>query len=222
MKKRTVVLLSGGLDSSVNLYAASKETDVVLALTFHYGQRAAEREIASAQAQCSRLGIPHKVVELPWFSDFTKTSLVNRGAVVPENVGLQDREATESSAKAVWVPNRNGIFLNIAAAFAEGLEADFIVPGFNREEAVTFPDNSEDFMDAVSGSLSYSTANQVSVFCFTADKDKTEIAQMGHELGADFGLMWPCYKGEEKPCGKCESCLRFDRAARRYIDNKEE
>ncbi len=214
-KKRTVVLLSGGLDSSVNLYKAHQETEVVLALTFDYGQRAALREIESATKQCSKLSIPHKVISLPWFRDFTQTSLVNVTEAVPKDVAIDDRQQTVHSAKLVWVPNRNGIFLNIGAAFAESLGADFIIPGFNHEEATTFPDNSEDFMDAISDSLSYSTANQVVAFCYTADKDKTEIARMGFELGADFSLMWPCYHGDEKPCGSCESCLRFQRAVRK-------
>lgn len=217
-RKKSVVLLSGGLDSSVNLHAAHRATQVLLALTFDYGQRAAEREIESAKAQCLRLRIPHRVIALPWFRDFTTTSLLNRTQEIPRDVGIDDREQTEASAKAVWVPNRNGIFLNIAAAFAESHGADFVIPGFNREEAATFPDNSEDFMDAVSASLSYSTANQVVAFCYTADKDKPEIAKMGFDLGADFSLMWPCYYGEEKPCGHCESCLRFQRAVSKYWD----
>jgi 7-cyano-7-deazaguanine synthase len=215
-KKSSVVLLSGGLDSSVNLYCACKESHVALALTFDYGQRAAKREIQSAQAQCKKLSVPHKIIELPWFKDFTQTSLVNTKQVVPSHVHIDDIDETQASAKSVWVPNRNGIFLNIAAAFAENLNAHFVVPGFNREEASTFPDNSEDFMDAISDSLGYSTATQVAVFCYTADKDKTEIAKMGYDLGVDFSLMWPCYHGEEKPCGICESCLRFQRAVRKY------
>lgn len=199
----------------MNLYKAHQETEIVLALTFDYGQRAAQREIESAAKQCSMLSIPHKVISLPWFRDFTQTSLVNVTEAIPKDVAIDDRQQTEHSAKQVWVPNRNGIFLNIGAAFAESLGADFIIPGFNHEEATTFPDNSEDFMDAISDSLSYSTANQVVAFCYTADKDKTEIARMGFELGADFTLMWPCYHGGDKPCGSCESCLRFQRAVRK-------
>lgn len=215
--KRSVVLLSGGLDSSVNLLAADRETEVALALTFDYGQRAAQKEIQSAKKQCENLKIPHEVLNLSWLGAITKTSLVNREALVPTSVAIDDADATQDSAKKVWVPNRNGVFLNIAASFAESLEANCVVPGFNWEEAQTFPDNSEDYLDALTAAFSYSTANQVTAHCYTAEMDKTEIARLGKELGADFALMWPCYFGGEKPCGECESCQRFQRAVGRLV-----
>jgi 7-cyano-7-deazaguanine synthase len=212
MKKKSVVLLSGGLDSSVNLLAAHRETDVVLCLTFDYGQRAVHQEIRSARSQCERLGIEHQVVSLPWLRTITKTSLVNTNESIPLDVAIDDARETSVSAKKVWVPNRNGVFLNVAASFAEAYEADIVVPGFNREEAQTFPDNSEDFLDSLTDAFSYSTANQVVAYCYTGDKDKTEIAWMGRDLGLDFNVVWPCYFGGETLCGECESCLRFKRA----------
>lgn len=213
---KSVVLLSSGLDSTVNLYEAKAQIDVVLALTFDYGQRAAPQEIRHARELCAELNIPHKVIELPWFRDFTKSSLVNTAQDVPVNaqVSIDDFETSTQTAKAVWVPNRNGILLNIAAAYAEGLKADWIVPGFNAEEAVTFPDNSEAFLQAATRSLAFSTSNQVQVKCFTTHLNKTAIARRGRELGVRFDLIWPCYFAGAKPCGECESCLRFQRALR--------
>ncbi len=214
MKPRSVVLLSSGLDSTVNLYEAKQLSDVALAITFDYGQRAAEREIASAEKLSAQLGIPHKSLSLEWFKDFTKTSLVNRAQSIPvsESVQIDDLKQSGVTAKAVWVPNRNGIFLNIAAAFAEGLKANWIIPGFNAEEAATFPDNSQGYLEAATHAFSYSTSNQVQVKCFTTQMTKTQIVARGRELKVDFDLIWPCYFGEELPCGKCESCLRFKRA----------
>ena len=107
----SVVLLSSGLDSTVNLYEAREKSEVRLALTFDYGQRAAAREIARARELTSRLQIPHKVIELPWFRDFTTTSLVDRSQDVPTaNVQIDNLTTSFETAKAVWVPNRNGIF----------------------------------------------------------------------------------------------------------------
>lgn len=213
-RPRAVVLLSSGLDSTVNLYEARERADVVLALTFDYGQRAAPRELECARAIAEHAGVPHRVVSLPWFADFTNTALVKREAKVPtqKDVSIDDHKISQETAKAVWVPNRNGIFLNIAAGFAEGLQANWVVPGFNREEAATFPDNSEEFLTALTKSFSYSTANKVEVVCFTTRLNKTEIVRRGRELGAPFGLMWPCYFQGESPCGECESCQRFARA----------
>lgn len=215
MKKRSVVLLSGGLDSSVNLLAAHKDTDIMLALTFDYGQRAAKKEIASARLQSEKIEIPHQVVELGWLREITKTSLVNRDVEIPVHVAIDAYVETQETAKKVWVPNRNGVFLNIAGAFAESLGADIVIPGFNREEAQTFPDNSEGFLNALTQSLSYSTANQVATHCYTTQMNKTEIAELGKDLGLDFSLVWPCYFGDDVPCGKCESCLRYKRAVQK-------
>jgi 7-cyano-7-deazaguanine synthase len=209
-----VVLLSGGLDSTLNLYEAHAAGAVKLALTFDYGQRAAAKEIQSASALAKSLDIAHQVLKLDWFSFFTKSSLVNRGEAIPvgKQISIDDQARSEASAKAVWVPNRNGIFLNIGAAFAEGLGATDVVPGFNIEEAATFPDNSEDFLDALSGSLAYSTGGRVKASCFTTRLNKTAIVRRGRELKMQFDLVWPCYFGGEKPCGDCESCQRFERA----------
>lgn len=213
MKPRSVVLLSSGLDSTVNLYEAKQVSEVALTLTFDYGQRAAEREIQSAARLAYKLGVPHKVLRLDWFKDFTQSSLVNRSEEVPTaKVKIDDLNASNETAKAVWVPNRNGIFLNIAAAFAEGLKANWIIPGFNAEEAATFPDNSQAYLEAATNSLKFSTANHVEVKCFTTHLNKTEIVKRGRELKVDFELVWPCYFGGAKPCGECESCQRFNRA----------
>ena len=211
-----VVLLSSGLDSTVNLAMAKAKGEVALALTFDYGQRARESELSRSRAICDRLNVPHKIVDVRWFSEFTQTSLVNHSSPVPvdESVQIDSFEQSTETAKSVWVPNRNGIFLNIAAGFAEGLQVPFIVPGFNLEEATTFPDNSEDFMSALDKSFYFSTATQVKVRCFTSKLSKTEIVRLGRTVGAPFDLVWPCYFGEARPCEKCESCKRFARAMR--------
>lgn len=210
---RSVVLLSAGLDSTVNLFRAREESDVVLALTFDYGQRAAAREIEHAAKNAKYIGTRHHVIQLPWFRDFTKTSLVDASMEVPTSaVSIDDLNASTHSAKAVWVPNRNGIFLNIGAAFAEGLLADWLIPGFNLEEAKTFPDNSEAYLQAATRSLQFSTSNQVQVRCFTTDLTKTEIVTLGRRLKVPFDMVWTCYFGGEKQCGRCESCQRFARA----------
>lgn len=213
MSKSAVVLLSAGLDSSYNLYRARRELNVALALTFDYGQKAATREIAASGALAKELGVPHKVVALPWFADFTRTSLVG-ATEVPTGaaVSIDDRAASERTAKSVWVPNRNGILLSIAAGFAEGLGAEWVVPGFNREEAATFPDNSGEYLQTLDASWAFSTATKVRTRCFSTDLDKTEIVREGQALGLPFGKLWPCYLAAARWCGGCESCQRYRRA----------
>jgi len=201
-----VAILSGGLDSTVSLAAATRQMDVVLALTFDYGQRAARRERAASARIAKHYRIPHKVLAIPWLAELTGTALVNRRAKLPLN------EMSVRSAKAVWVPNRNGVFIEIAAAHAESLGAQRLITGFNKEEAVTFPDNSPAYVSAVNFALSYSTANGVRVVSFTGNLEKKGIVNLGRRLNAPLKDIWPCYEGGKRWCGECESCLRSLRA----------
>jgi 7-cyano-7-deazaguanine synthase len=209
-----VVLLSSGLDSTVNLYKGVRELQVRLVLTFDYGQRAAVKEIEHSRKICSDLKLPHQIIDLKWLSEITSTALVNKNETVPQGSDVQIDNFTQSmvTAKAVWVPNRNGVFLNIAAAVAESLKADFVVPGFNKEEATTFPDNSVDYLKALDRAFSFSTATQVKTLCYTQNMDKTEIVKLARELNVPLNEVWPCYFSGAELCKECESCKRFFRA----------
>ena len=212
-RKKSIVLLSGGLDSTVSFKKVVDDTDVILALTFDYGQRAAKREIEAAAAISKRYDVDHKVIDLPWLKEITKTALVELNESMPrlDRSELDDLGKAGQSAENVWVPNRNGVFTNIAAAFCEALEADHVVTGFNAEEAATFPDNSKAFVEAVNGSLSYSTLTKASVIAPTAELNKREIIKLALEIDAPLDLVWSCYEGGERMCGQCESCLRLKR-----------
>jgi 7-cyano-7-deazaguanine synthase len=211
---KSVVLLSSGLDSTVNLYKAVQSGPVLLALTFDYSQRASEKEVACAQKITSKLKVPHRVLKLPFFAEFGKSSLLDRAQSVPSGsqVSIDDLSTSQKTAKSVWVPNRNGIFLNIAAGFAETLGADVVIPGFNIEEAATFPDNTEGFLQALTHSFSFSTGNALKAKCYTTQLSKPEIVKMGQELEVDWSQVWPCYHSGDQWCGQCESCLRAKRA----------
>jgi 7-cyano-7-deazaguanine synthase len=212
-QSKAVVLLSSGLDSTYNLFKAQRDHRVVLALTFDYGQRAARQEIAASARLASQLGIPHQVIALPWFRDFTHSALVT-GTGIPQGpeVEVENLERSRETAKSVWVPNRNGILLSIAAGFAEGLGAQYVIPGFNKEEARTFPDNTHAFLNALEVCWEFSTANHVKGLCFSIGKTKAEIVADGIGLGLPFARLWPCYMDGENWCGRCESCQRFMRA----------
>jgi 7-cyano-7-deazaguanine synthase len=212
--KKAVVLLSGGLDSTVNLYWAKTKFKVVLALTFDYGQRAARSEVIAARALARKLGVRHQVVKLPFIGAFGQSSLTDKRSSIPvgSKVSIDSLKTSRETAKSVWVPNRNGIFLNVAAGFAETNKADYIIPGFNAEEAATFPDNSESFLKATDKTLAFSTANKVKIQCLTVKLSKAEIVLRGEELKVDWSLTWPCYFSAKKWCGQCESCQRSKRA----------
>ena len=209
---KAVVLLSSGLDSTVNLYEAHQDVGVALALFINYGQRAALREEQMAKASCEHLGIEFRSLDLKFIADLGGSSLTDSQKKLATNVEIDDLEASKISAKNVWVPNRNGILLNVAAGFAEALGADFVIPGFNKEEAATFPDNSQDFLDAMSESLGFSTANQVKAKCYTTGLLKPQIYRRALDLNVKTQFIWPCYESGEEHCKQCESCQRFYRA----------
>ncbi len=213
-KKDSVVLLSAGLDSTVNFYAALNDSNVVMALTFNYGQKAAAKEMACARKLADEKKIRHQVVDLPWLKDLGKSALTHDNLTVPlgKNVSIDNVKVSEATAKSVWVPNRNAIFLSIAAGFAESLSAEVIVPGFNLEEATTFPDNSLDFIRSMRKSFSYSTQNKIDIQCYTIAMSKIEIVELGKKLLVPFENIWPCYQAKDRWCGECESCKRTKRA----------
>lgn len=212
-----IVLLSGGLDSAVNLKQAADAEGVALALTFDYGQRAAMREAAAGAAMCHQLGIGHRLVGLPWFPELCQSVLVGTATPLPQVTAAEleePRVVTGETARAVWIPNRNGVFVNIAAAFAEAIGANRVVTGFNAEEAATFPDNSADFVAAANACLRLSAGSEVSLVSHTQQLRKQEIVQLGRKIGAPLAFIWSCYEGGREHCGKCESCARLERALR--------
>ncbi len=212
----SVVLLSAGLDSTVNLRCALDSGRARLALTFDYGQRAARRESAAAARMCDRLGVRHKVLPLKWLGAISDSALVKKGRPLPRpRPGhLDDPVASARTARRVWVPNRNAVLLAVAAAYAEALDADEVVAGFNAEEAAAFPDNSAEFVNAFNRMLSHSTMRDVKVRTYTGRRAKPAIVTLGLRSNAPLDLVWCCYAGGRRLCGKCESCLRFLRAIR--------
>lgn len=214
MARTFVALLSGGLDSTVAAFAARREGPVGVALVFDYGQRAAKRELEAAKQIAKRLDAKCRVIALPFLEAVTKTALVMNDKVIPQvkMSKLDDRTETEKSAQDVWVPNRNGLFLNIAACVAEGEGFSEIIVGFNAEEAATFADNSANFVERMERCFELSTLSRARIFAPTLGLNKTEIVKLGLSLDVPFGEVYSCYQGQKRQCGRCESCLRSMRA----------
>ncbi len=214
---RYVVMLSGGLDSAVNLLMALRYGLVELAITVDYGQRSAARELAKARELTRATDIDHLTVDARWLGEMAPAccALFPGGPDLPEMTpGEVAQEASEETAARVWVPNRNGLLANIGACVAEARGANQVIFGFNREEAATFADNSGSFVHALNQALEFSTLNGVRVASFTVNMRKAEIVEAALDLGLDWGHIWSCYNGAEEMCGRCESCARLARAAR--------
>lgn len=206
-----VALLSGGLDSGVAAacFAERPEHELRAALFCDYGQRAAAPELRAATRLAQRLGVELHRYELPWLRSLAERS---GAALIAGNDALPGATAEapgdEASARAVWVPARNAVFVSIAAALAETVGAGCVIAGFNREEAATFPDNSRAFLEAATAFLGLGTRDGMRVESPTVDWDKPRIVAEAQRLGFVQDDFWSCYDGGERPCGRCESCVR--------------
>lgn len=212
--KKGIILLSGGLDSLVSLGLCKKSHNISLALTFDYGQKSAQYEIEASKNICNYYNISHKVITLNWLKDVTHTSLVSNESVPESDTLFGDNV----SAKSVWVPNRNGLFLNIAAAFADGDGYDYIIIGANKEEANTFPDNTQDFLERVNAEFEFSTLKHPKTVAPLINSDKNDIVKLALENNIPLKYVRSCYNGGEKHCGRCESCLRLKNALKNNHD----
>ena len=213
-----IVLLSAGLDSTVGLaLALERGQKVRLALCFDYGQRAAGMERERAQALAAHYQIPLQIIELPWLGAITQTALSSDSDTEIPDVALSELDSiagvTLNSAQKVWVPNRNGLLINIAGSFADSGGDTVILTGFNAEEAATFPDNTPQFSQAITHALAFSTQSQPEVRSEVGHLNKIEIFQAALRLQVPLDLIWSCYREGPLHCGRCESCSRLWRAA---------
>lgn len=221
---KTVVLLSGGLDSVVNLACARREGEVVRAITFDYGQAAFENEVKAASAVAERCGVAHQVVALPWYAELVSNPVMGAGDVSCREGGVPGgapsagavSEETRKLLKEAWIPNRNCVFLSVGAAYAEALGVCGVVMGLNREEAAVFPDNSLDFLESMGRVLAVSTLSGVRALCYTIGMTKREIVDLGVKIGAPLDLVYSCYRksADQRMCGICQSCAKVKAALR--------
>ena len=210
--KKAISVLSGGLDCTVSTSVFAKDWKIH-AITFDYGQKAFKRELKAAEEICEKMGWTHEVIELPWLSKISTSSL-NTAEEIPEVSfnDLDDIEKSSETASSVWVPARNMVFTSIAISYAESIGAEKIIVGWDAEEAATFPDNSKEFLNAFNELIGVGSPENIKIEAPAIDLSKEEIVKLGVEVGAPMELSYSCYKGGDKHCGVCESCMRRKRA----------
>lgn len=203
---KAVVLLSGGLDSATALYLAKSKGYEVTALSFDYGQRHnVELGLAKKLAEKAEVA-DHKVVELK-LSDWGGSSLTDK------NIELEDGDVTRTDIPVTYVPARNMVFLSVAASLAEAIGAQDIFIGVSEVDYSGYVDCRQEFIDSMEAAINKGTVmgaekNQpIKIHAPFVHKTKAEEIEMGMQLGVDYGLTWSCYRGGEKPCGTCDSCL---------------
>jgi 7-cyano-7-deazaguanine synthase len=200
---KAVVLLSGGLDSTVCLAQAAADGCEVTALSFRYGQRHS-RELESAAAVCGRYGAEHMVIDIDLSS--YRSALTRRDMEVPMGRGAS------SGIPDTYVPARNIVFLSVAAGLAESISAERIYIGINAVDYSGYPDCRPEFLEAYEAMLSKGTkagveGSPVKICAPLLRMSKADIVRLGARLGAPLGLTWSCYSGGERACGRCDSCL---------------
>lgn len=205
---KSVILMSGGLDSLVTLGYSKKHTayNVELALTFDYGQKSLKNEIEASKKICEFYSIEHRIIKLDWLKEITNTALVSDEEIPTEEFSTQD------SCNAVWVPNRNALFLNIAACFCDSMGFDFILYGANKEEAGTFSDNTEEFRTQISKLFESSTHQHPQVVAPLINYYKDDIVKIAVEDSMPLEYVRSCYNSGDKHCGECESCYYLKKA----------
>lgn len=206
MNKKSLVILSGGMDSVTLLHEYKDE--IALAVTFDYGSNHAQREITMARKNCELLGIEHIVIPLDFMHDYFKSSLLSGANAIPEG-----HYASENMRSTV-VPFRNGIMLSIAAGLAESRGLNRIMIANHGGDHAIYPDCRDEFIVNMAHAMESGTYAGVSILAPYTNKDKTYIANKGTEIGVDYSLTYSCYKGGEKHCGKCGTCVERKEAFR--------
>ena len=208
--KKAIVLLSGGLDSSTALYVAKKEGfDELYALTFEYGQKH-DREIRSASAIAKAVGVrEHKIVRL-MLNAWKGSSLTDPDVVI------QDGDADRTDIPDTYVPARNMVFLSVAASYADALDITDIFIGVSEMDYSGYVDCREEFIRSMEQTINLGTVlgaeKKQKITIHAPFLRMTKADELGTKLGVDFSLTWSCYRGGEKPCGTCDSCLLRARA----------
>jgi 7-cyano-7-deazaguanine synthase len=208
-KKRAVVLLSGGLDSTTVLAVAQAEGFEVYALTFRYGQRH-ELEIEAARRISALFGVERHIVAQIDLREFGGSALTSEIAV-PKGRAVEEMT---SAIPVTYVPARNTIFLSFALAWAEVLEAEDIFIGVNALDYSGYPDCRPEYIEAYERMARLATKagvegrQQLKIHTPLIHLSKAEIIRKGIALGVDYSLTITCYDptAAGQACGLCDAC----------------
>lgn len=199
MEKDSVIILSGGMDSVTLLHY--RKDRIALAVSFDYGANHNAREIECAREQCRMLGIDHLVIPLSFMGEYFKSSLLSGADDIPEG------HYADSNMKSTVVPFRNGIMLAVACGLAESRGLKHVMMANHGGDHAIYPDCRPGFVRAMGAAMREGTYEGVTLDADFTDITKADIARLGARLGVDYSKTYSCYKGGEKHCGKCGTCV---------------
>lgn len=204
---KTVVILSGGMDSVTMLHKICSEVlqdengkrVEVKAISFNYGQRHA-KELEMAKYNCDLLGVEHRVV------DISNIKTLLGGSSLTDDIEVPEGHYEDKNMKLTVVPNRNSIMANIAIGWAVSLGFDTVAIGVHAGDHAIYPDCRPVFIKALSVLADVANYSPIEIYTPFLYADKTEIIAEGLKLNVPYDRTLTCYKGEFKACGKCGSC----------------
>lgn len=194
------------MDSTTLLH--ERKDEIALAMTFDYGSRHNAREIECARKNCEMLGIEHLVIPLAFMGQYFKSSLLIGGEEIPEG------HYADENMKSTVVPFRNGIMLAVAAGLAESRGLRKVMLANHGGDHAIYPDCRPGFVDAMSEAIRQGTYDGLYIDAPYTNITKSDIARIGKRIGVDYSLTYSCYKGGEKHCGKCGTCVERKEALR--------
>ena len=198
-EKDSIAVLSGGMDSVTMLHEFKDR--IALAVTFDYGSNHNAREAECAARQCGLLGIEHIIIPLDFMGKYFRSSLLEGADSIPEG------HYEDENMKSTVVPFRNGIMLAVACGLAESRGLKCVMLANHGGDHAIYPDCRAGFVKAMGKVMEEGTYDGVTLFAPYTDIAKGDIAMRGKKLGVDYSLTYSCYKGGEKHCGRCGTCV---------------
>lgn len=203
MKEPAIVLMSGGMDSTVCASWAIDQGFEVCALHVHYGQKTEEREGKAFQDICSKLQIQH-ILDI----DISHLAAIGGSSLTDASIAISKADLLNTEIPSSYVPFRNANLLSIAVSWAEVIGAHTIIIGAVEEDGSGYPDCRKVFFDAFETMIQLGTkpGSRITIQTPLIAMEKAEIVEIGMTLDAPLDLTWSCYSGSEKACGVCDSC----------------
>ena len=198
---KTVLVFSGGMDSTVLLYHLLAEGNEVATLSVNYGQKHA-KELDQAASISRSLGLVHKTADLTGI-----TGLFGDSSLVNDSVDIPHGHYEEDTMKSTVVPNRNMILLSLATAWAASIQANSVSYAAHFGDHAIYPDCREEFAEALDKAIRLADWQEIFLNRPFVDFTKAEIVRRGAELNVPFEKTWSCYEGRELHCGQCGTCI---------------
>lgn len=199
MDKNVLMVLSGGMDSVTMLYEYA--SSIALAVNFTYGSNHNARELDCARYHCRKLGIELVEINLDFIGKLFNSSLLEGADAIPEG------NYSEGNMKSTVVPFRNGIMLAAAAGLAESRGLAAVMIANHAGDHAIYPDCRPGFVRAMGQAIAEGTYEHIELLAPYTNLTKAQIAVRGKGLGVDYGMTYSCYKGGDKHCGRCGTCI---------------